>query len=230
MIIRTVILLLFFNVYWYAQEHTPLTKIGEIKPRHAKEIEASPWSVGAETMDREYTIYANWNQHLGPLGVKKARIQSGWRKTEPRKGTYDFTWLDTIIYNMHDQKVKPWMNLSFGNPLYTEFKGDPVRGDIPKTAEAKRAWNAFVKQLVVRYQHIINEWEIWNEPAYYKNITPEEYVELVIATGDAIRSIQPNASLYLFAYGHGQLKKQLSEECIEPDDPCNYAKKIMDIL
>ena len=33
--------------------------LGKIRPRHARDIKSSNWSVGAETMDRDYTIYAN---------------------------------------------------------------------------------------------------------------------------------------------------------------------------
>ncbi|TWU33253.1 hypothetical protein Poly41_50050 [Novipirellula artificiosorum] len=32
------------------------TYIGSIKPRHARDIKASNWSIGAETMDRDFTI------------------------------------------------------------------------------------------------------------------------------------------------------------------------------
>ena len=94
------------------------TCIGKIRPRHAREVRASNWSVGAETMDRDYTIYANWRKHLGPLGVKKARIQSGWAKTEQRRGEYDWEWLDEIILDMVDQGVEPWVCLCYGNPIY----------------------------------------------------------------------------------------------------------------
>ncbi len=82
------------------------TYLGAIRPRHAREIESSNWSVGAETMDRDYTIYANWRNYLGSLGVKKARIQSGWAKTEQKKGQYDWAWLDEIIPDMVDQGVR----------------------------------------------------------------------------------------------------------------------------
>ncbi|MFH1269421.1 MAG: hypothetical protein ABIK89_27160 [Planctomycetota bacterium] len=79
--------------------------VGRVQPRHAREIEASSWSVGAETMDRDYTIYAAWKEHLGPLGVKRARIQAGWAKTEKEPGTYDWAWLDEIIPDMVAQGV-----------------------------------------------------------------------------------------------------------------------------
>jgi hypothetical protein len=81
--------------------------LGQIRPRHAREIPASNWSIGAETMDRDYTIYKNWREHLGPLGIKKARIQSGWAKTEKKRGDYDWAWVDEIVLDMVDQGVEP---------------------------------------------------------------------------------------------------------------------------
>jgi hypothetical protein len=89
--------------------------VGNVQPRHARDIVASNWSIGAETMDRDCTIYANWRQHLGPLGVKKARIQSGWAKTEKKRGVYDWAWVDEIVLDMVDQGVEPWGCLCYGN-------------------------------------------------------------------------------------------------------------------
>ncbi|MFW5656853.1 MAG: hypothetical protein ACOC0C_04485 [Bacteroidota bacterium] len=223
-------ILAIFVVLTSCNKTPELIKIGQLKTRNSTEIESSMWSVGAETIDREYSIYANWKEHLAPLGVKRARIQSGWARTEKEKGVYSWGWQDSVVYDMHEKKIKPWMNFSFGNPLYTTYKGDPVRGDIPKTPEAKRAWGEFVKANVERYKDIIDEWEIWNEPAFYKKITPEEYVDLVVQTGDTIRSIQPDAKLFLFSMGHGTLKEQLADTCIDPDDPCNYPSMVLDIL
>ena len=82
--------------------------VGTLRPRSAQEITASNWSVGAETMDRDYTVYRNWKQHLGPLGAKKARLQSGWAKTEKKPGEYDWAWLDEIVLDMVEQGVEPW--------------------------------------------------------------------------------------------------------------------------
>lgn len=65
-------------------------KIADIKPRNASGIQASNWNIGAETMDRDYTIYENWKEYLAPLGIKKARLQSGWARTEIKPGVYNF--------------------------------------------------------------------------------------------------------------------------------------------
>ena len=69
-----------------------MKEIGRLAVRGAKDIKSSKWSVGCETMDRDY---ADWNAYkhlLEPLGAKHGRLFSGWAKTEQEKGVYDFTW------------------------------------------------------------------------------------------------------------------------------------------
>ena len=174
--------------------------VGTIRPRHAREIEASNWSVGAETMGRDYTIYANWKKHLGPLGVKKARIQSGWAKTEKEKGKYDWAWLDEIIPDMVDQGVEPWVCLCYGNPIYPGGGGTGLGGGLPSTPEAQKAWDAFVGAFVDRYKKYVDEWEIWNEPKGGKKAAPS-YGALVIRTAETVRSRQPQARIIVAAGG-----------------------------
>ncbi len=176
-----------------AQEGIPFKKLGQVQPRHAKEIKASNWSVGAETMDRDYTIYENWKEYLGPLGIKKARLQAGWAKTEKEKGVYYFDWLDTIVFDMVDQGVEPWMCLCYGNPLYSP-SGIRLGAALPTDEATLQAWEHWVRLVVVRYKDVIDEWEVWNEPNNKKN-PPEVYADLLIRTAEAIRRIQPDAKI-----------------------------------
>ncbi len=180
-------------------EGIPFPVTGKIQPRHARDIAGSNWSVGAETIDRDYTIYANWKSYLGPLGVKKARIQGGWAKTEKQQGVYDFAWLDAVIFDMAKQGVEPWLSLSYGNPIY-EGGGDPqIKGRVPTSEIGLRAWANWVKATVARYQHVIDEWEVWNEPNY--SIAPADYARLLVVTADAVRAVQSKAILVGFALG-----------------------------
>ena len=181
-------------------------RMGSLMPRHALEIEGNNWSVGAETMDRDYTIYPYWREHLGPLGVKRARLQSGWAKTEKHPGEYDWRWLDEIIPDMVTQGVKPWVCLSYGNLIY-EGGGDPSSSSpLPSTPEALGAWDNFVRAFVQRYKAHVDEWEIWNEPRH-KGISIEDYADFVIRTGEIIRSEQPSGKIFV-----------LSSAGIRPDD------------
>ena len=44
-------------------------EIGQLRTRSAKEINASTWSIGGETLDRDYTDYQSNRQFLWPLGA-----------------------------------------------------------------------------------------------------------------------------------------------------------------
>ncbi|MBN2312280.1 MAG: hypothetical protein JXM79_00030 [Sedimentisphaerales bacterium] len=175
--------------------NTDWKPIGSIKARHAKEVESSNWSVGAETMDRDYTIYKNWKDYLGPLGVKKARIQGGWTKTEKRKGVYDFGWLDEIIFDMNDQGVEPWMCLCYGNSLYSDGGGVRLGAQIPKSEDSLRAWTLWVRAMVSRYMDVIDEWEIWNEPNLRSSNAARDYARFMLHTAEQVRKIQPKSKI-----------------------------------
>lgn len=193
-IVLNLILLMANSLNAQTVEAVPFSVIGTIQPRTSCEISASNWSVGAETMDRDYTIYENWKEYLGPLGAKKARIQAGWSKTEPEPGIYHWAWLDEIIFGMHEQCVEPWMNLSYGNPNYASGGGTRLGATMPGSGEALDAWLQWVRSMVTRYGGIIDEWEIWNEGVHGGN-TMEIYIDLFIPTAEAIRELQPEATI-----------------------------------
>lgn len=172
--------------------------LGEVRPRAASEIRASNWSVGAETMDRGYTVYRNWKDYLGPLGVKKARVQAGWARTEQEPGRYDWAWLDEILFDMAAQGVEPWVNLSYGNPLYEGGGGTRLGAALLGSDEALRAWERWVRAMVQRYGEVVDEWEVWNEPLHGKN-PPEAYAHFLIRTAEVIRSVQPEAEVLAIA-------------------------------
>lgn len=175
------------------------TLLGKIKPRHARDIESSNWAVGAETMDRDYTIYSNWRNYLGPLGAKKARIQSGWAKTEKEPGKYDWAWLDEIIPDMTAQGVEPWVCICYGNPIYEGGGGTGLAGGLPSSPEALAAWDTYVAALVDRYKQHVKLWEIWNEPTA-RNNGSQLYAEFAARTAQVVRDHQPEAR-FMYAAG-----------------------------
>jgi hypothetical protein len=174
--------------------------LGQVQPRHANEIQASPWSVGAETMGRDYLVYANWKEYLGPLGAKKARIQSGWAKTEKEKGVYDWAWMDEIVFDMASQGVEPWIDLCYGNPVYPGGGGITLRNkQLPDSAQALEGWVRYVKAIVARYKDVVDEWEVWNEPNY--RIDDKVYANFLVLTAETVKSVQPDAKILGFALG-----------------------------
>ena len=68
----------------------PLAEIGKIRPRSTDEIASSPFTLGCETLDRDFADYDQYKKYIVPLGIKTIRLQGGWAKTEKVPGTYDF--------------------------------------------------------------------------------------------------------------------------------------------
>jgi len=188
------------------------TYFGKLRPRHARTIAASNWSVGAETMDRDFTIYANWRKYLGPLGVKKARIQSGWAKTEKNRGAYDWAWLDEIIPDMAAQGVEPWVCLCYGNPIYPGGGDTGLGGGLVSSEGALAAWERYVDAFVARYGKHVDEWEVWNEPRTGRGRGAIDYADFVIRTARVIRRRQPKAEI-MFAAG-GSFDPQFAKEVL----------------
>ncbi|MEJ1973421.1 MAG: hypothetical protein WDM96_13450 [Lacunisphaera sp.] len=114
---------------------------GKLKPRTAAEIGSSSWSVGAETIDRGFTNYNSFKAYLGPLGVKAIRLQAGWARTEKTSGVYDWSWLDPIVDDAVAQGVHPWLEFSYGNPLYPGGGDTGLGGGFPSSPEALAAWD-----------------------------------------------------------------------------------------
>jgi len=175
-----------------------LPRLGRVAPRHAREIAASPWSIGGETMDRDFTSFARWKDHLGPLGAKGVRLQAGWAKCEKRKGGYDWAWLDAIIDGALAQGVQPWVELAYGNTIYAGGGGIGLADGFPSSPEALAAWDRWAEALVRRYQDRVFEWEIWNEPDINRKgeATPAAYVDLHIRTAAMIRAVQPRSRIW----------------------------------
>ena len=173
-----------------------LVQVGQLRTRLAKDIKSSRWSIGCETLDRDYADWSQYCRFLPDLGCTRGRLFSGWAKTEQEKGVYDFTWLDPQVREMAAMGIKPWICISYGNPVWgSDFRlGMRVR-QVTGNPDSFAAWLRYVKALVERYKDVVDEWEIWNEPFNQA----EEYAEMVYCTAKAIREVQPKAKCYVTA-------------------------------
>jgi polysaccharide biosynthesis protein PslG len=188
------------NVTWnkFKASGPDLKQIGWIATKESKDIASSTWSVGCETLDRDYAKFSVYKKYVGQLGVKHARLQSGWAKTEKKKGVYDFAWLDECVYGLDEQKVKPWICLCYGNPIYkSTIDLGAGLGAVVRNKETMDAWLKYVESIVTHYKDVVTEWEIWNEPFGQE----KDYAALLIPTAEIIKKIQPNAVILVTEYG-----------------------------
>jgi len=176
-----------------------LKPLGRLAVRPSDAIADSKWSVGCETLDRDYADFTQYARFVGELGVKRGRLFSGWAKTEKEKGVYDFGWLDRQVRGLDALGVKPWLCLSYGNPVYNSGLnlGAGVAG-VMGNPEGRAAWLRYCGEVVRRYKDVVTEWEIWNEP-FGKQMPA--YAEMLVGTEAVIRGIQPDATVMASAVG-----------------------------
>ena len=180
------------NVTWerFQSSGPDLKQIGLMAVRSSKDIKSSTWSVGCETLDRDYAKFSVYRDYVGELGVKHGRLQSGWAKCEKQKGVYNFEWLDSCVYGLSDQGVKPWICLCYGNPVYGSDIGLGAGvAALAYNEEAMTGWLKYVELTINRYKGVVNEWEVWNEPYGQE----KDYLPLLIRTAELIKKIQPDA-------------------------------------
>ena len=174
--------------------------LGSVKPRRSSEIEASPLSVGFETLDRKMFTPERTYEHLAKLGVKWARVQTGWARTETTRGVYDFAWLDEVVDNLRKIGIQPWFNFTYGNRLYTPDAPDASAvGWAPVfSEEARQGWLRYTRAIAEHFADRVTHWEIWNESNITvfwkpKKANPLDYTELVKVTAPEIRKRVPGA-------------------------------------
>lgn len=206
---RRLLALLALGTGAFAQQLTPtvgldLPVLGKVQPRHAREIASSPWSIGGETLDRDFTVYEHYKRYLGPLGAKGIRLQAGWAKCEPQPGVYSWAWLDAIVDDAVAQGVRPWLEFNYGNPVYPGGGDTGLGGGFPSSPGALAAWDRWVRALVTRYRDRVHEWEVWNEPDLNNRGTApvDAYIDLYLRTARIVRELQPASRLWALALAH----------------------------
>ena len=185
-----------------AAQVTPrdLKALGKTPVRASAAIASSPLSVGFECLDRRLFDPDRTYAHVAQLGVKWARVQTGWSRCERVRGEFDFRWLDEIVDSLLRIGVHPWFNLGYGNKLYTpDAPLESAVGWVPlRTAEAREAWVRFTSRAAQHFRGRVRHWEIWNEPNIKTFWKPEEpsadgYAALVTLTAPEIRKVIPDA-------------------------------------
>jgi len=172
-----------------------LKQIGTIRPRSANEIGGSNWTLGCETLDRDFADYQQYKDYIVPLGIKTIRLQGGWAKTEKVKGRHDFAWLDAIIDDARGRGLNIILETGYGNPIYAGGGDADLAGGFPTSAEGLAAWDRWVEAMARHYRGRVRDWAMWNEPDGNKKHTPEDIAAFNIRTAEIIRRVIPDARI-----------------------------------
>ena len=177
-----------------------LIKRGHVQVKDAKQIGMSRLGVGFEKLDRKVFDPENAYDLVAEMGVHYVRLQSGWQRTETVKGVYDFGWLDDVVDNIIARGQEPWIDLCYGNELYTESAKEYFGAvGIPPihSEEEMSAWLRYTEATVKHFHGRVKWYEIWNEPdglfCWKHGVNAEEYGDFAVATANAIHAADPDA-------------------------------------
>ena len=170
--------------------------LGTIQPRSVGEIDAGQnWTLGCETLCRDYIYWDTYKDYVAPLGIKTIRLQGGWAKTEKVQGVYDFAWLDYVIDDALAKGLEIWLETDYGNPIYEGAGTADLGAGFPTSEVGLAAWDRWVEALATRYKDRASKWAMWNEPDIGVKKTPEMIANFNIRTAEIIKRIIPDARI-----------------------------------
>lgn len=189
-----------------------LRHLGTLIPKSVHEIETSRWTLGCETIDREYSDYNAFKEYLPALGIRRIRLQGGWARTEKDPGIYDFAWLDQIIDDALSRGLEIWLETDYGNPAYEGGGGRTLAGGFPTSEVGLAAWDKWVTLMARRYKGKVRDWAMWNEPDINKQHTPTDIADFNIRTAEIIKQTIPDARIA--ALSLASLNPDFMDQCL----------------
>jgi hypothetical protein len=190
-----------------------LKQIGTLQPRSANEIAGSNWTLGCETLDRDFADYQQYKGYIVPLGIKTIRLQGGWAKTEKVKGVYDFGWLDTLVDDARGRGLNILLETDYGNTIYEGGGGWDLAGGFPTSETALAAWDKWVEAMAMRYKGKVTDWAMWNEPDINKKHKPQDIATFNIRTAEIIKRVIPESRIAGLSLASSSPK--LLESCLK---------------
>lgn len=139
----------------------------------------------------------NYIEQAGRLGIKWARCHdmiqaTRWSRVEPQPGQWTFAGEESV-----DRCIAAGLHV-----LGVFFATPGWAVDAPATTDDYAAgpprdlnqYREYVRRTVEHYHGRIRYWEVWNEPDagnFWKG-TPEEYVQLLAATREVAKAVDPD--------------------------------------
>ena len=203
-----------------------MKSIGKLKTLTSDMIDRSAVSIGFECLDRELFTPEKCYDKLAATGVKYARCQTGWIRCEKQKGVYTFEWLDSVVDNLLSRGIQPWLDVSFGNPVYmNDMPNETAVGCVPiyYGEECLEAWKNFVREVAKRYKGKVTYYEIWNECDikcfwYPSEPSGKELARFVSLTGKVIKEVDPSAKIGTCAAGAATVFLRELFENLKPEE------------
>jgi hypothetical protein len=171
----------------------------------------------------------------GEAGIGWMRVILNWSLLEPTPGQYDWSTFDRVIGRARANGLTILGGLGFATSWNTSAPADEVlQGRRLMYPPADLGpWKRYVAAVVARYKDVVRAWEVWNEPdlqAFWVG-TPARYAELLAVTHDAIKAVDPSATVVLGGLSLGGSPGRLRPTFLEDilTDPAHPAAQSFDV-
>lgn len=167
------------------------------KPGQTADKPFSPFGIGScHVNNRTAEDNARWIPQMAAIGLHEYRTcMTGWSLVEPEEGKWSWTALDKQMQYLEEQGFR------FGAMLYGNAKWNKL--DAPGTLPVNNlpAWSTYASEVAKHVKGRVKHFEIWNEPpnGTGKDQTPADYAEIVVASYDAVKAVDPTALVGLAA-------------------------------
>jgi hypothetical protein len=154
--------------------------------------------VGAFTVASvDLGIHAFHVKPNAPVGSTRHACIPTWRQANPKRGVYDFTYMDSVVNRSIAWGFKDIVHVFCGTPAWaagsvSQPKVEALGYKSTAAPKSMTDYEAFVTQVVKRYKGRITAYQPWNEPtakSFFQG-TPKQMAEMtrilsrVVATHD----------------------------------------------
>jgi hypothetical protein len=171
-----------------------MKRLGTLQPKAVHEIGTSRWTLGCETIDREYSDYHAFKAYLPALGINASGCKGAGRG--PRKirvSTTSRGWTASLTTRAPAGWRSGW------RPVLairlSGRRGTHAGGGMPTSEEGLRPGDRWVEQMALRYKNKVRDWSMWNEPELKGANGTETITAFNMRTAEIIKRINPDARI-----------------------------------
>jgi hypothetical protein len=168
-----------------------------LPPQKSARLQSPEYSVQAFMWYRPEIADRDMNQ-IKAMGFTWVKQQFAWRDIEgAKKGAFDWSHPDEIIYRANVQGLDVLARMDNAPDWAAPGCFDPATASMGPARNLKD-WTDFLTAFATRYKGRVRAYQIWNEPNLAREWckqppNPEQYVQLLKASYQAIKRADPNA-------------------------------------
>lgn len=143
---------------------------------------------------------------IASAGFRFIRMDFVWNTIERTREVYNWEEYDELTANLNKRGIRAIYILDYSNPLYedTVDSKDPITGNNQRGVASPQhpgSIAAFARWAAAAAEHFKESnivWELWNEPniSFWRPVPDvRQYISLVMAASEAIKTVVPNATI-----------------------------------